>query len=340
MLGRTSVEARLITQRIIARRAGTSLKTVSRVINRDPLVNAETRARIEAIIGELGYTPSEAARMMRSRKSNVIGFLSDRVATTSSSIELIRGAQDAAWKAGKQMMLFNIERYGDSERHAEAQLAAFRAEAVIYATCYHQSVDRAETGIPCVLLNCFDASWRHHAIVPDDYRLAYDLTTIVLDRGYRRPVFLNLPDDIVAAPLRARGFVEAGAARGIDLSGTMHTAVVRDSAGAPVFVADRTLPGLMAGATRPDLILCGQDILAMNVYFVLAGLGIRVGQDIGVASFDDLEPIAGLLQPGLSTMALPYYEMGKAAMLAAIDPGTHPPGIVRMPGRFVGRASF
>ena len=66
------------TQRMIAERAGTSLKTVSRVINRDPLVNAETRARIEAIIGELGYTPSQAARMMRSQKSNVIGFLSIR----------------------------------------------------------------------------------------------------------------------------------------------------------------------------------------------------------------------------------------------------------------------
>ena len=94
----------------------------------------------------------------------------------------------------------------------------------------------------------------------------------------------------------------------------------------------------MAGAGRPDLILSGQDILAMNIYFVLAELGIRVGQDVGVASFDDLEPIAGLLQPGLSTMALPYYEMGVAAMLAAIDPASAA-GIMRMPGRFVARAS-
>ncbi|MCA1491373.1 LacI family DNA-binding transcriptional regulator [Sinorhizobium alkalisoli] len=330
----------MITQREIARRARTSLKTVSRVINRDPLVNAETRARIEAIIGELGYTPSQAARMMRSQKSNVIGFISDRVATTSSSIELIRGAQDAAWKAGKQMMLFNVERNSETERHAEEQLAAFRAEAVIYATPYHQSVDRTATRIPCVLLNCFDAVGGYHAIVPDDYRLAYELTSIILDRSYRRPVFLNLPEDIVAAPLRARGFVEAGAARGLDLSGAVHTAVVRDSAGAPVFIADHILPGLMAAAARPDLILCGQDMLAMNVYFALADLGLKVGQDVGVASFDNLHPIAKMLQPGLSTMALPYYEMGAAAMFAAIEPDTHPPGIVRVSGRFVERASF
>lgn len=330
----------MITQREIARRARTSLKTVSRVINRDPLVNAETRARIEAIIGELGYTPSQVARIMRSQKSNVIGFISDRVATTSSSIELIRGAQDAAWKSGKQMMLFNVERGSDTERHAEEQLAAFRAEAVIYATPYHQPVVRAATAIPRVLLNCFDPAGQHHAIVPDDYRLAYELTSIILDRGYRRPAFLNLPEDIVAAPLRARGFVEAGAARGVDLSGAVHTAVIRDGAGGPVFIADRILPGLVAAAACPDLILCGQDVLAMNVYFTLADLGLKVGRDVGVASFDNLHPIAKMLQPGLSTMALPYYEMGAAAMLAAMEPEAHPPGIVRVPGRFVERTSF
>ncbi|AWM29416.1 hypothetical protein AOX55_00006641 (plasmid) [Sinorhizobium fredii CCBAU 25509] len=56
-------------------------------------------------------------------------------------------------------------------------------------------------------------------------------------------------------------------------------------------------------AARPDLILCGQDMLAMNVYFALADLGLKVGQDVGVASFDNLHPIAKMLQPGLSTMA-------------------------------------
>ncbi|MBU1305570.1 MAG: LacI family DNA-binding transcriptional regulator, partial [Alphaproteobacteria bacterium] len=60
------------TQREVARRAKTSLKTVSRVINKDPLVNAETRSRIEAIIAEVGYEPHQAARMMRSQKSNII----------------------------------------------------------------------------------------------------------------------------------------------------------------------------------------------------------------------------------------------------------------------------
>lgn len=327
------------TQREIARRAKTSLKTVSRVINRDPLVNSETRARIEAIIAEVGYEPSQAARMMRSQRSNVIGFLAEGVATSSSSIDLIRGAQDVAWERGKQMMLFNIESGTPSAANAEIQLAAFRAEAIIYAATFHREVDIAKTGVPHVLLNCFDRKQRHTAIVPDDYQLAYDLTHLIYQRGYKRPVFLNLGIDIVASKLRGKGFVDAAAALGHDVEDSVHTAVI-SQAGAPTRFATRGILGqLIAADKKPDLVLCGQDIMAMNVYFELGELGLRVGRDIGVASFDNYDPIAGLLQPGLSTMELPYYEMGRAAMNLAID-GAAEGEVLRLKGKFVERQSL
>jgi LacI family transcriptional regulator len=328
----------LATQREVARRAKTSLKTVSRVINKDPLVNAETRARIEAIIAEVGYEPHQAARMMRSQKSNIIGFLADQVTTTTSSIELVRGAQDVAWERGKQMMLFNIERGTASEQLADAQLAAFRAEAIIYAAVYHQPVQVAASNVPHILLNCFDPEGRLPAIVPDDYQLAYDLTKIILDRGYRRPVFLNLSDAIVASGLRGRGFVDAARDHGLDLSGRVFDAVASAEEGYG-FLAKSILPKLMSGPDRPDLVLCGQDIMAMDVYFVLQGLGIAIGKDVAVASFDNQQPIAGLLQPGLTTMELPYYEMGRAAMTAAID-GASFGDLLRMPGKFIDRQSM
>lgn len=327
------------TQSEIARLAKTSLKTVSRVINKDPLVNAETRARIEAIIADVGYEPSQAARMMRSQRSNIIGFLADGVATTSTSIDLIRGAQDVAWERGKQMMLFNIERGGPSATMADSQLAAFRAEAIIYAAIFHQEVDIAPAGVPHVLLNCFDREGRHAAVLPDDYQLAFDLTRIIYDRGYRRPVFLNLGADIVASHLRGKGFLDAAAASGHDVSRSIHTAVV-SAAGSPTeFATRQILAKVFAGGERPDLVLCGQDIMAMNVYFELGELGLTVGKDVAVASFDNLEPIASLLQPGLSTMELPYYEMGRAAMSLAIDDPMRSRAL-RLKGKFVARKSL
>ncbi|HEY8578217.1 MAG TPA: LacI family DNA-binding transcriptional regulator [Devosia sp.] len=327
------------TQREIARRAKTSLKTVSRVINRDPLVNQATRARIESIIAELGYEPSQAARMMRSQKSNIIGFLADGVTTTTSSIDLVRGAQDVAWERGKQMMLFNIERGASSAELAESQLAAFRAEAVIYAAVFHQAIDFASSTTPHVLLNCFDSESRHPAIVPDDYRMAYDLTEIIFQRGYRRPAFLNLGSDVFASGLRARGFLDCAAAHGLDLAEDVHTAVASPAGAPPVFMADQILTVLMGKEAQPDLILCGQDILAMDVYFVLGQMGLKVKEDVAVASFDNLDPIAELLRPGLSTMALPYYEMGRRAMELAIE-GSAKTDIHRLQGSFVDRQSF
>lgn len=329
----------MTTQREIARRAKTSLKTVSRVINRDPLVNAKTRARIEAIIAEIGYEPSQAARMMRSQRSNIIGFLADGVATYPSSIDLVRGAQDVAWERGKQMMLFNIERGMPSSAMADSQLAAFRAEAIIYAATFHQQIDIEPTSVPHVLLNCFDGQGRHPAVLPDDYQLALDITRIIFERGYRRPTFLNLNPDIVASHLRGKGFTDAASAAGIDVSRRIHTAVI-SSAGAPTqFVTRRILTDLFSRGDRPDLVLCGQDIMAMNVYFELADLGLKVGKDIAVASFDNLEPISSLLQPGLSTMELPYYEMGRAAMTLAID-GAQGNEVLRLKGKFVERQSL
>lgn len=332
----------MTTQREIARRAKTSLKTVSRVINRDPLVNAETRARIEAIAAEIGYEPSQAARMMRSQKSNVIGFVADRVATSASSIDLIRGAQDVAWERGKQMMLFNIEGDTPSQQLADAQLAAFRAEAVIFAAVYHQPVELPPSGIPRVLLNCFDPRGGEHAVVPDDYQLAATLMQEVLGRGYKRPVFLNLNRAIVAAGLRAAGITDVARDRGLDMTDRIHEAVVgHERYGVPQFIAERIVPELMSAPpdSRPDVLICGQDILAMDVYFILSELRFRVGQHVAVASFDNREPIASLLRPGLSTMELPYYEMGRAAMNLAID-GAPAPQAIRLKGKFIERHSL
>jgi LacI family transcriptional regulator len=328
----------MTTQQTIARLAKTSLKTVSRVINNDPLVNAKTRARVEEVIAKVGYEPSQAARMMRSQKSNIIGFLADKVATRSSSIELVRGAQDVAWERGKQMMLFNIEQGNKSQTHANAQLAAFRAEAIIYAAMYHQQVDIEANDIPHVLLNCFEADGRFTTIVPDDYRLGYDLTQEIIRRGYRRPVFLNLAETIIASHLRARGFIDAAREHGLDLATNVHIATDPPEKGGGYRI-ETILPPLLESDKRPDLVICGQDLMAVPVYFTLNRLGFAVGRDIAVASFDNLQPIASLLQPPLSTMELPYYEMGRAAMLAAID-GNETDRVQLIRGAFVDRNSM
>lgn len=329
----------MTTQKQVADAAGTSLKTVSRVINNDPLVKEETRTRVLQVIEELGYTPNLAARMMRSQESNIVGFLANHVATTWSSTALINGAQDAAWRHGKQLMLFNVD--GDErEQMAIEQLVAYRAEAVIYATQYLREVKLPEiSNIPIVLLNCFDPEARYPAFVPDDYQTAFALTTEALDRGARRLVFMNVAHQLVAADLRARGFIDAGRARGVDLQKN----IVFGSSlidGRYHIHAYHEAKILLSQEDRPDTILCGQDTQALQVYLAAKEAGLRIGEDIAIASFDNEEPICSILTPGLSTMALPYFELGAAAFEAAVQPAKMHSEIVRMVSALFDRQSF
>ncbi|MFV0332846.1 MAG: LacI family DNA-binding transcriptional regulator [Tropicimonas sp.] len=326
------------TQRDIARLTKTSLKTVSRVINNDPLVNEKTRKRIQEVIEQTGYVPNQAARMMRSQRSDVIGFLSEDVATTSSSIDLVRGAQEVAHERGKQMMLFNICLGEQSEQDALEQLARFRAEACILATSFHRAVMPLDAGTPTVLLNCFDSRETAPTVLPDDYRLGFDLTCEIIRRGYRRPLFLNLAPELEGARLRAAGFTDAARDAGLDFGTRISTASASPETPHAYFV-DAILPAAMRGAEAPDILICGQDLMALSVYFCLSALGLTPGKDVAIASFDNLQPLARLMQPGLSTMDLPYLEMGRAAMTMAID-GADPGERRLVRGRLVERGSM
>jgi LacI family transcriptional regulator len=330
----------MATQKQVAKAAGTSLKTVSRVINKDPLVAEATRKRIQDAIDRLGYTPSVAARMMRSQESHVIGFLANEVATTASSTELIKGAQHAAWRLGKQLMLFNVSSGDESENQAIEQLVAFRAEAVIYASVYHREVDlKARTEMPLVLLNCFDTKDRHPAFVPDDYAAAFSITQEALRRGARKPLFLNVPSSLVAGKLRRLGFMDAGRAAGIDLEDRVFEGAGIAGDIYHIHAYETIIPHL-SGSDRPDVVLCGQDRQALQVYLAAAELGLKIGHDMAVISFDNEEPICSLLRPGLSTIALPYYEMGIVAVEAAIGAPFKEKVRTRLSGTLVDRQSF
>ncbi len=327
------------TQKDIAKAAGVSLKTVSRVMNDDESVKPATREKVKKLMSEMGYQPNVAAQLMRSKSSNIIGFIANGVATSYSSIDLIRGAQDMAWELGQRMMLMSTNGSAKDEALAEAELSQFRADAVIYATVSHQAVALDPPTRRRILLNCYGSERNELAVVPDDYEMARAVTREILERGYKRPVFLNLSEDHVAAGLRRKGFVDEGKEKGLDLSDRVKVALVRKGDGHEPQV-EEVLSDAMLSIDRPDLILCGQDQMAMQVYGSLARSGLAVGQDIGVASFDNQMPIANNLSPGLSTVALPYYEMGRLAMKLACQNTENSDGIIRLFGKLEERSSF
>ena len=129
-----------ITIQDIARHAGVGIGTVSRVLNDHPNVSAETRGAVQQAIEELGYRPRSAAKMLRTRKSHAIGFITDYIATTPFAGNVISGAQDVAWQYDHILLLVNTNGDPALEEAAVEMMLAREVEGIIYATMWHRPV--------------------------------------------------------------------------------------------------------------------------------------------------------------------------------------------------------
>jgi len=312
----------MVSIKDVAGQAGTSFKTVSRVVNNDPGVREETRARVQAAIDALGYRPNRAARMMRNQKSGVIGFISDEVVTQPYAGELLRGAQEVASEHDRVLMVVNVEHDRKRQQRAIDMLLERRVEALVYASYYHREIElpREMRQLPAVLVNCFTTAAELATFVPDEVQAGYDATRLLLEQGHRRIGLISLNPEIVAAEKRLEGYRRALEEAGI----AFDAALVAQ--GEPRFdeppgaagVAS-ALGALMALEPRPTALVCGKDEFAMQLYLLLPRYGLRVGHDLAVTSFDNQRLIAPGLTPGLTTLALPHLAMGRAALRALFE---------------------
>ncbi|MFD3395639.1 LacI family DNA-binding transcriptional regulator [Alteromonas macleodii] len=304
----------MVTIKDVAAHAGVAFKTVSRVVNNDPTVKPKNRERVLKAIEELGYRPNRAAQMTRRKKSGVVGFIADELLKVPYTFDLIRGAQDLAWQHNKELMVLNVNVNKYSVEGAVNHLFEHRVEGIIYAAMYHREVRLPSqfSEVPTVLANCFDSDGKFPSIVPDEQEAAREITANILSKGYKRIAFLNLNENIIAAKLRKKGVEQAFADAKQSPDNLVIESVIIGDENEERSITRKRAAELIKDF-KPDAILCGQDPMAMEVYFVVQSLGLQVGKDIGIGSFDDWDIIPSLLQPGLTTMALPHYEMGKWA---------------------------
>lgn len=333
-----------ITMQDVAQRAGVSQSTVSFVINATPgiTIAEDTKQRVRKAVKELGYRPNAIAQNLRTRRSDSIGFITDGIAITPYAGRIFEGAQDAAWESGKVLLLVNTKGQGDLERAAANMLLERQVEGLIYATVYHHAVNLVPDlrGIPTVLLDCFVADHSLPSVVPDEVQGGYHATRTLIQAGHRRIGFLNNIDPIPATSGRLEGYQQALAEAGITFDPALTRTDFSDQGGGYRSTLDllRT-----TGDRRPTGLFCFNDRMAMGAYDALRQEGLQVPQDVAVVGFDNQEIISAGLQPPLSTMALPHYEMGAWAVnyLIGAGSGPAPPDAVqhRIACSYVPRAS-
>ncbi len=332
------------TLRDVAERSGFSITTVSHVLNDVPgkRIPASTRERVRAAAAELAYTPNRLAQGLRLQRSNTLGFISDQIATSPHAGQTILGAQDAAAEHGSLLMLMNTGNDPDLEDREIQALRDRQVDGIIYAAEYHRVLTPPSqlTEIPAVLLDARSTVDGFSSVVPDEVAGAVTAVNELTDHGHRRIGFVTNITDIPATRLRLEGFKKALKAARRPYHRALVVEDVSEAHGG--FRAASALLDRPA-ASRPTAIFCFNDRMAMGAYQAASELGLRIPDDLSVIGFDNQELIAESLRPGLTTVALPHYQMGRWAvttLLRRIDADRmEPPRTDALPCPLVRRAS-
>ena len=309
-------KSRATTMWEVAAHAGVSQATVSLVLNNAPgnRVTEATRVRVMAAVQELGYRTNAYARSLRSGESGIIGFISDEVASAPFAGKLLKGAQLLAWQNGH--VILSVDTYNTAELEAAAidMMLSYRVQGVVYASMYHRVVDvpLALRDVPTVVVNARDRAGLVSSVFPDEELGGYTATQALIEAGHRRIAMINIQppeSDLPAGIGRLAGFRRALAEAGIPEDPRLlrsGTGVVEDGL---THTTD-----LMTQADRPTAIFCGNDRTAWGAYRALEALGLRAPADCSIIGFDNQETIAPHLDPGLTTMELPYERMARRAV--------------------------
>lgn len=320
----------------VAKAAGVSAKTVSRVLNADAPVGPETRKAVQAAIAALGYVPSNAARMMRSNKSGLIGVITGAISTAKElttrpaglpDLFILQGIQQIISQSDKTLMIADTDGRPDRVWPLIQTFLQHRVEGLIYIAEYHRHVElpRLPVGTPMVLANCFDDAGSP-SILPDDVRGQHDLVTRICASGHRRIAYLTLRSNIAATPLRLKGYTAALDKAGISFDPVLvQDCDLQEDEGETQLLWD-AIDRMLRLPGPPTVFCCGNDKMALKVYGILRSRGLKVPEQISVAGYDNYRVIAETLYPPLTTVELPYAAMGvrTAQRLLAMISGESP----------------
>jgi len=327
-----------VTIRDVARKAGVSVATVSRVFNDSGPVNVETRNRIREVARELRYAPNSAARSLSARRTGTLGVLLPDLHGEFFS-EVIRGVDLAVQRHGYHLLL-------SSSHNDRAEVAAAlrvmhgRVDGIILmspAVDADTLVAELPASLPVVLLNCAVRDERFDSLDIDNAGGARAMTEHLLACGHRRIAVVCGPARNHDANERLRGYREALRAAGVEpreaweLPGDFSEAA-----------GHRSAASLLALDPRPTALFAANDAMAIGAMSALREAGLRVPDDVAVTGFDDV-PISRYVTPPLTTVRVAISEFGARAadvLVAALaGDGTHRRGHDVLPTALVVRGS-
>jgi LacI family transcriptional regulator len=292
----------------VARKAGVSIASVSRVMNEHENVREETRARVLAAVRSLRYVPHSGARSLITHRTHAIGVLLPDLYGEFFS-EIIRGIDAVARERHLQLLLSSV--HGDASEVAAAMRAMRgRVDGLLVMSPHVDTalLDRnIPSTLPVVLLNNPLGDTRHSTVTIDSYRGARAMVRHLVSRGRRRIAHIAGPDLNYDSRERLRGFVDEMAASVPEHQPMVLEGDFGEQSGY------RAGKALAARDQRPEAVFAANDVMAVGCLLAFREAGVRVPDDVALAGFDDI-PVAALVSPSLTTMRVRIADLGESAL--------------------------
>jgi len=307
-------ELDMATIRDVAALAKVSVATVSRVLNKKGYVNSDTEREVLRAMDLLQYVPNSVARVLAGKKMSVLALVIPDISNPFFP-ELARGVEDAAQELGYNVFLCNSDNLAKKEKAYVDILTKRSIDGIIFATSSlsQEEVDEvASIGIPVVVMDRVSVSGNCSVIRVDNGHGVRLAVNHLLEIGCRKIAHIHGPTMINTAKERLLAYEEA--VQTFD----WYTPSLMEEGGFHIEGGRAAVRKLLTRHPDIDGIFAGNDLMAIGALKELRSMGVAVPEQVAVCGFDGIQ-LAGIIDPELSTIAQPIYEMGALASRTIIE---------------------
>ena len=312
-----------LTIRDVARTAGVSVGTVSRVLNRNETVRADIRARVHQAIESLGYAPNVVAQSMRSRNTQTIGCIIREISIPPLAA-FVRAAHDVLHEAGYALLLTNSEGNAEREQELLRRLNRRQADGILlgqYSPLTPEFDGFLRTlNVPIVLVDRDEPVWAD-SVSADHFHSSRRITDHLLSLGHRRIAMITGQENLLPARERLRGYRAAHQERGVAVDENLVSATSFLSKSGFSFTS-----GVLSQRERPTAVIAGGIDMLDGVLRAIRAKGLAIPRDISVVATGD-SSLAELYTPAISVAQWDHAEIGRIAAELLLD---------RIAGRSIG----
>jgi LacI family transcriptional regulator len=304
-----------VTIKDVAKKAGVSSATVSRVLSGKPYVRSVVIDRVMSAVEDLNYRPSRVARSLRVQKSNIVGLIISDIMNPFFTA-LIRAVEDVASDKGYTIFLCNSDENIEKEREYIAVMQSEQIAGLLITPTFEQGGccrPLIEAGIPVVSFDRRITDIDVDTVLVDNVKGAYDAVTHLIEQGHTKIAAVTGSEDKTTGRERLAGYRQALVDHNIPLDPQfVFSGIPKKETGREI--ARR----ILQNPTTPSAIFCGNNLLTMGLLNYMKEAGRKIPDDFALVSFDDLEWYT-LTTPTITAVRQPVYELGKTAANLLFD---------------------